>query len=422
MVGAIDHRSPQASNELSLRYPGWRVLIACVIGMIFSSGPMLFGSLGLLVEYFEGEFGWTRGGIMLSLSLNTIATIIAAPLCGRLIDRFGARRILLPSIVVFAALWASVPLFTGALSQLYLIFSLVGFLTVGTQSISYVRIISAWFDKKRGLAIGITASGLGLSYMVTPLVVQTVLEYREWPYAYWAMAAMVLLISFPIMYLLISDGPEGNAQATAASLDNANCGLTLSQAFRTREFWVIGLAIMIFSLLMTGLVPHIVPIMTERGIDARAAAQIASVLGLATFVGRIGVGYLVDRIFAPYVAIAFFASAAGGFLLLSMGVIGPVAVIAVAMIGLGFGAESDLIGYFVSRYFGLKAFGEIYGYVFGAFLVGAGAGPFLLGVGHDYFGRYIPLLSVFAIVAGASCLLFLLLRPFPRFDAEPSSC
>ena len=421
MVVTVENTLNHAPDEASLRYPGWRVLAACVIGMIFSSGPMLFGSMGLFVEYFEGDFGWSRGGIMLALTLNTVATIVAAPICGRLIDRFGARRILLPSILVFAALWASVPMFTGALTQLYVIISLLGFFTVGTQSISYIRVVSAWFDEKRGLAIGITASGLGLSYMLTPLIVQTVLEHRDWPYAYWTMAAMIVLISFPVMYFFISNGPDEDAPLVVDSHVQAESdlyGLSPREAIRTREFWVISVALLLFSLLLTGLVPHIVPILTERGIDAKAAALTASIMGLATFVGRIGVGYLVDRIFAPYVAIAFFAIAAGGFMILSSGVVGPAVIIAAAMIGLGFGAESDLIGYFVSRYFGLKSFGEIYGYIYGAFLVGAGAGPLLLGIGHDYFGSYISLLTIFGIAAAIGCTLFLLLRPFPHFDTE----
>jgi MFS family permease len=419
-MNTAEARMNAVTSESSLRYPGWRVLAACVVGMIFSSGPMLFGSMGLLVEHFEADFGWSRGGIMLSLSLNTLATILAAPFCGRLIDRFGARRVLLPSILVFAGLWASIPLFTASLYQLYLIIFLVGFFTVGTQSISYIRIVSAWFNEKRGLAIGITASGLGLSYMLTPLIVQAVLAQREWPWAYWTMALMILCISFPTMLFVIRNQPDLAADTATARETEAELkhGLTLRQAFGTREFWVIGIALLIFSLLLTGLVPHIVPIMTERGTTPGTAALIASIMGLATFCGRIVVGYLVDRIFAPYVAIFFFACAAAGFLILATGASGSLAMLAAVLIGLGFGAESDLIGYFVSRYFGLLSFGEIYGYIYAAFLIGAGAGPFLLGYGHDLFGSYIGLLGTFGVVAAGGCLLFLLLRPFPDFTTE----
>ena len=408
-------------NESSPKYYGWMVLAAAVVGMIFSSGPMLYGSIGLFVPYFESNFGWSRSEIMFSLTLNTIATVISAPICGRLIDRFGARKILLPSILAFVAVWGSFPLFfTGNLALFYFIVFLLGLITVGTQSITYIRIISAWFDKKRGLAIGITASGIGLSYMLTPLIVQTLLERIAWNHIHIVLAAIVLFVSFPVMLFAIKNSPEGIEKETNEQSNNSSdrYGVTLREATRTREFWVISLAIMLFSLLLTGLIPHVVPIMLELKVDLKTAAQVASVMGLTTFVGRIGVGYLVDRIFAPYVAIVFFGAAALGLFMLSSGSTGSMAFFAAAMMGLGFGAESDLIGYFVSRYFGLKCFGEIYGYIYGAFLVGAGTGPLLLGFGYDFFGGYMKLLFIFGTSGALGCSLFLLLRRFPTFEKQ----
>jgi MFS family permease len=161
--------------------------------------------------------------------------------------------------------------------------------------------------------------------------------------------------------------------------------------------------------------------MRELEFDLKTSAQIASVMGLSTFLGRVGVGFLVDRIFAPYVAMAFFGCSAVGFLLISGGISSNTAYLAALLLGLGFGAESDLIGYFVSRYFGLKNFGEIYGYIYGAFLIGAGAGPLLLGFGYDYFNGYQGLLRLFGIVCAFSCFLFLLLPPFPTLATSQTS-
>lgn len=414
-----------STNESSLDYYGWVVLLAAVVGMIFSSGPMLYGSIGLFVSHFESAFGWTRPEIMFALMLNTIATVISAPICGRLIDRFGTRKVLLPSILAFALLWASVPYLTGSLTLFYFIIFMIGLLTVGTQSITYIRIVSAWFNQKRGLAIGITASGIGLSYMITPLIVSATIEQSNWQNAYWVMAAMVLFISFPLMFFAIRNSPikppGTQSSDNTISLADDNYGLTLKQAIRTREFWVVSITILIFSLLLTGLIPHVVPIMRELEFDLKTSAQIASVMGLSTFLGRVGVGFLVDRIFAPYVAMAFFGCSAVGFLLISGGISSNTAYLAALLLGLGFGAESDLIGYFVSRYFGLKNFGEIYGYIYGAFLIGAGAGPLLLGFGYDYFNGYQGLLRLFGIVCAFSCFLFLLLPPFPTLATSQTS-
>lgn len=420
-----DKNNALVPTEHSLKYYGWVVLAASMVGMLLSSGVMLFASIGLFVEYFEKDFGWTRPQIYMALTINTIATIISAPICGRLIDKYGAKKILIPSILIFAAIFASIPLFTFSLYAFYAIIFALGFFTVGTQSISYIRIISAWFDERRGLTIGLAASGLGLGYMVIPLIVNKVIEDASWQAAYYTLGLMVAVISFPLMALFVKDGPLSKTAAVtvtdkkpAAKPKNDQYGSTVGEAIRTREFWLLGAAILIFSFILTGIIPHIVPMMTENGFTVSTAAKVASIMGLATFVGRIGAGFLVDKFFAPYVAILFFGCATIGLLMIALGVSGGLVFLAAVLIGLGFGAESDLIGYLVSRYFGLKYFGVIYGYIYGAFLAGAGFGPLLLAYGHKFLGQYQSLMVLFTVFAVLGCLLFLLMRPFPVFDKE----
>ena len=139
-------------------------------------------------------------------------------------------------------------------------------------------------------------------------------------------------------------------------------------------------------------------------------------MGLALIGGRVVAGYLLDKFFAPYVAIAFLCGPIAGMLLLSQGGTGPLAVLSALLLGLGVGAEVDLIAYLVSRYFGLKAFGEIYGYLFGVFIVGTGVGPLIMGIGFDSFGAYRPMLIAFAILLGLSCLLMLRLGEYPELE------
>ncbi len=166
--------------------------------------------------------------------------------------------------------------------------------------------------------------------------------------------------------------------------------------------------------------------LTDRGVSFEAAAGAVSMIGLSLIFGRLLAGYLLDRLFAPYVAIAFLCGPIVGLLLLSQGAVGSVAVVSAALLGLGIGAEIDLIGYMVSRYFGLKAFGEIYGYLFAIFIVGTGVGPMMLGFSFDNLGGYGPMLVVFAGLLGLSCLLMLRLGEYPDLEktesaAEPAS-
>ena len=144
-------------------------------------------------------------------------------------------------------------------------------------------------------------------------------------------------------------------------------------------------------------------------------------IGLALIFGRVLAGYLLDKFFAPYVAIAFLCGPIIGMLLLSQGGAGTAAVLSAVLLGLGVGAEVDLIAYLVSRYFGLKAFGEIYGYLFGIFIVGTAIGPLIMAFGFDNFGDYSPMLVVFAGLLGLSCLLLLRLGAYPDLEGTTTA-
>jgi MFS family permease len=144
-----------------------------------------------------------------------------------------------------------------------------------------------------------------------------------------------------------------------------------------------------------GCVVHLVPLLTDRGISAQSAAFVASIAGGAVLVGRVWTGYLLDRFFAPNVTMGFFLALAFGVFLLGTGATATTALFAAMLVGLGLGAEVDIIGYLVGRYFGLRAFGEIYGYLFAGFVLGAGLGPMLMGSGFDATGSYRWVLGAF---------------------------
>lgn len=416
------------TNESSPFYYGWRILVVSMIGMMFSPGPMLFATTGVFAEGLEARFDASRGAIMFALTLNTVGTMIAAPYVGRLIDRFGVRNVLLPSLAILALLLALTPVVASNLTLFYIMIFLLGFVTTGTQSISYVRTLSGWFDKHRGLAIGMAASGLGLGYMVLPLLVSYTLPRFGWSGSYMIMGGLVLIVSLTSIAVVFRNSPsdirddsEDKRRVSATEKKNESVGLSSREALKTSNFWLISTAILLFSLILTGLVPHIVPLLKESGLSLGDAAKGASLMGLATFVGRISVGFLVDRFFAPFIAIFFFALATIGLFILSTGGGGLLLSAGLVMVGLGFGAESDLIGYLISRYFGLKAFGEIYGYMLIAFLIGAGFGPAILGFGFGFFGSYEFLLQIMTGLSALGCLIFLGLGSFPDFENLESS-
>lgn len=406
-------------EENSIRYYGWKILLVSVLGMAFSPGPLIFGSLGVLLSEIQQDYSWGRAELMLSLSLFTLSSIFAAPIVGQLIDRLGVKQVLLPSVGILGLAILLIPDSLQSLSTFYLLTAVAGFVSIGAQSISYIRVLSSWFNHRRGIAIGVAASGLGLGYMIMPLLIQSLLAIASWKVAYYGLAAVVLFFSLPVLALTVRNQPavaSSSNERQGADIPLSQLGLTAREALKTREFWLMTIALTIMSVFLTGLVPHIVPLVKDRGVTAGTAATVGSFMGFATFMGRIAVGYLLDRFFAPYVAISFFSMACIGLVLLAETHSVGVFFIAVFLIGLGFGAESDLIGYLVGRYFGLKAFSQIYGYALAGFLLGAGAGPYVLGLSFEHWGSYTDILYIAASLTIVACVLFKLMGRYPVHD------
>ena len=153
--------------------------------------------------------------------------------------------------------------------------------------------------------------------------------------------------------------------------------------------------------------------LTDRGLTPGRAALTASLFGLATLAGRVVTGALIDRIFAPWVMAVFFAGAILGLLLFWAGAVGIGASAGALLLGLGVGAETDVMPYLVSRYFGLRALGAIFGCAFSAHVLGVAAGGYLLGVGFDAGGSYARPLALAAAVLALALGATLTLRRYP---------
>jgi predicted MFS family arabinose efflux permease len=152
--------------------------------------------------------------------------------------------------------------------------------------------------------------------------------------------------------------------------------------------------------------------LSDQGVSSNRVALATSFLGSALLIGRVCSGYLLDRFFAPRVAMCLFGAAACGIALLRTGAESGLLFPAVLLIGLGIGAEVDIIAYLVGRYFGLRAFGEIYGYAFASYVLAGALGPWLMGVGFDRFASYSSILVGFFLATLLAVVLMGRLGPY----------
>ena len=397
---------------------GWWVVAASIFGFSASPGQFAFGAMSLFMIPLSLEFNWDRTQISLALTIFTVVQAFATPVVGRMVDQYGAKEILIPSVLIFGSLLSTIPLIVSELWHLYLIFFLIGSLTAGSAAVTYLRIIGAWFNKRRGLAFGITMAGGGLGYTYVPPMLQYLIDNFGWRYGYYALAAIVLILSLPLISLVVRNKPadmnlrqDGDAEGKIITPEE-DITLTLSQVLKLKTFWLLYPIFTLLSLCLYGLMPHFVPMLQDRGMDTATAALVFSTLGITIIVSRASIGFLLDKYFAPRVAMICVLLSAIGITILAGGAAGGLAFIAAIFVGFSIGAELDLLAYLTTRYFGLGSFGMIYGLLFSAFLLGVSTGPVIYGAAFETFSSYVNILTSCGIILAIAASLMLLL---PRY-------
>lgn len=407
-------------------YFGWWVVAATMIGLLFGYGTFVGMTFGLFIKPLETEFGWSRTQISFGLTVCQLLIIIMAPGYGILMDRVGVRRLLLPGIVAFGLTLGAMALLTSSIVHFYLMYILIPIAGICTIPMTYTRVIMNWFDAKRGLALGIALSGVGLGAVILPPLLQHLISEYGWRSAYIVMGGLVLMISLPVNILLIRERPEEPELNQTGSTDSENstahrsgeeiAGLTVRDAFHDRAFWILFFVFGLVGVVSIGPTTHLFAMMTDRGISAHEAARIFSFLGIALILGRIACGYLVDRYFAPYVAFIFLSGMALGIAILGLFTSWGATMMGAILLGLGLGAEFDLMSYLVSRYLGLRSYGQLYGYLYAAFGLGAGTGPVLMGWLFDELGNYTLGLALLSVLGFILAILASRLGPYREFN------
>jgi len=376
----------------------WWVVFASVLGLIVGAGSINVFAFGVFLKPISDDLGLGRGVISSAAGMTSILSAIASPFFGRMIDKWGIRPVLLPSIVLFP---------------------LVGLTSVGQTPAAYSKAISAWFDRDRGLALGLALAGVGLGTAIIPQLSSFLIVSFGWRMAYVGLGGAIILLALIPATLCIHE-PDTSRAAVAAR--PVATGLTLREAaLHSWRYWVLTLAFFLSAAAINGTLTHVVPLLTDRGLPVSVAVGALSISGIAIIVGRIFSGWCLDKIFGPYVAIAFFLCPLTGILLLYSGYAGPVPLVGTMLCGLGIGAEFDLMAFFVGRYFGMKSFGALYGLMFGISQFGNAVGSNIMGWSYQLLHSYAPAFVLFGIALLATCVLLLPLGPYPFGPQRPKA-
>jgi MFS family permease len=400
-------------------YEGWRVAIASGVCVFVSFASLLVYTFGVFLKPLSEEFGWSRAAVSAAFGIAAMTVAVCSPPLGYLLDRVSPRRIVVPAIAVFGAAFASLSLLTASIWHLYAVFLVMGIVGNGTAQMAYSRAVSGWFAARRGMALAVVMSGGAIGAMVWPPAAEALIQYAGWRAACAIMGGLVVAIGLPAAGLFLRERPSA-AHDAAASRPEAG-GAAIADALRSRGFWIVVIVLFLTSIAQNGALTHMAALLTDRGVSPARAATALAAMGGASLAGRFATGWLLDRFFAPRVALVLLSAAAVGTLLLSGAHSFAVGIAAAVLIGLGMGGEADVTPYVLSRYFGLKSFATLYGFTWTAYAIAGAIGPVLMGEVFDATGSYTALLALLAVVTLCAAALMQLLPRYPALRAETSS-
>ena len=283
-------------------YYGWWLLAAVVPAQAVLTG-VSFWSFGLYIKPLEDQFGWSRAEVSLGFSVALLISGLTAPLVGKAIDVYGPRRV----IVIGAVLSVASYLLLATTSSLWQWYAYQSINAVFRQMIFFIpftALIAIWFDRRRGTAIGILATGFALGGMVMVPVMRVVIDSVEWDGSFLVSAALIGVLFLPLGLLLVRNRPadvgaevDGEPRLGAApKAPVAPVGMTLSQALRTPLFWALALAFAFFFYGLFGWTVHAIPYYESVGLSPGWAVAFFSIASGAAVLTRLTFGILADRI------------------------------------------------------------------------------------------------------------------------------
>jgi predicted MFS family arabinose efflux permease len=347
----------------------------------------------------EIEFHWSKTAIVIALAALPI-TAVFLPVVGRLVDRFGVRRVAGTSAVLMAATFLALSTIGGSLVAFYAGFVAFNVLGSATGPISYTRPVAQRFVASRGTAVAIALSGIAISGVILPALLGPIIAHGGWRAGYRLIAAVALLGGAVAIMLIRSSGKSYQRQERQ--------GLTRSQALKTSAFWCLGAAIFAVSAASVGFVSQLQSVAFEYGVPIRQTAILLSVTSLAVLPSRLISGWALDALRPERVAAAFLLLSSAG-LMLWLNSPGPFinAFAGSILLGVSLGSEHAFMSFFCARRFGLRAYSAIFGALAVFLYVGMAAGGLLFAMVHDRTASYAGAIYASIGLMVLSAVLFL---------------
>lgn len=397
---------------------GWPLPIVSAIG--YAAGIAYLYSLGLFIEPLEQEFGWSRVAITSGLTIVSAVVVVFAPFSGVFIDRWGARRVAVPGLVLYCLALAGLSFAGPEIWSWWGLWVFVAFGALCTQAAVWTSAVASRFDRSRGLAMAITLCGAGIGSALVPILANQYIDQFGWRGAYVALGATAAL-ALPLVVLFFHDAVDKSRRSGGSATRDRDAlpGISVRTAMLSTRFLRLAFISLAVVTAMTSMLVHFVPMMTAKGLSKDAAAAAAGLIGIGSITGRLAGGFFLDRVSGALVgAVAFSLPIIVAISLLGYEGDGTAAFALAFLLGLSLGGEVDVIAYLTTRYFGLKNFGTLFATIIALQTLALGIGPLIAGYVYDRFGEYDPLLIGIVPVFVLSAGLIATLGPYPTHSVE----
>jgi MFS family permease len=399
----IDTLVPEKAGAKRRIFFGWYMVAASIVtNTIFSAA--YFQGFGVLILPIERTFGWDRWVVSAAMSLRQLESGIVSPAVGFLLDRYSARKLIFWSAVISGAGFIGLSFTTGIVT-FFLFFVVISLGASGvSHAVTWPVIISRWFRRNRGLATGLAVTGpiFGSPLVIMNTQIEEAYGWRVVLIGY----GVLILVGITLLSMVVRDGPEpyglrpdgdppdegaSTERATGPSPRPANAGLTLRAVFHTKEFWLFTSYLSGTFAVNSAVQVHMIPyFQQDLGFTATWAAVVMSIVFVISGIGRIGGGYLLDRM--DYRVVLAVVAAMMGFALLYLQIV-PVNTVAATLpfallFGVSFGCLVPMRGAVGSIMFGTRTIGGVLGLLQGGPIAAGVIGPFVMGIIFDLNGSY----------------------------------
>ena len=394
---------------------GWWIVGACFFIALYTGGAVFYGFTAVF-EPIAKEFGWSYTQISLAASLRGLEWGVLAPFIGMLVDRWGPRRLLFGGAII-TGLGLLLLSRTTSLSTFYGAFILLAIGTSTCSSTVLMPAVANWFRRRIGIATGIMVCGYGFSGLLVPVMVRLI-DMQGWQATMAILAGGMLVICLPLSLLVrhkpeqYGYQPDGEVHG-AVILDDrlvpaetAEVNIKARDALKSSTFWHITLALLCQMVILSAVITHVMPYLSSIGVTRAKSSLIASAIPLASIGGRLGLGWLGDKVDKRWVMAGAFAMTCGGLLCFAFASPEDIWLLVPFLIlfGIGYGGNNTLRASVLREFFGRNNFGAIHGFTIGVMALGTIAGPPLAGYVFDHWGNYQVIWFAFVGLAVAALL------------------